>query len=545
MEYEAHDKLEKLTKSQSSNTSAVVTSPITSDGFEEIKKYPVGLKFWLAFFSLCVVITLGGLDFSIVGVAVPSLSQEFNDISHIAWYNVAYRLTACACQFTWGKVYHQFSLRRSYLASAAVFLVGSAVSASAKSSVAFIIGRAISGMGSAGMLTGIFTALVEITPLNKRPIFLSLLSGLEAAAMVVAPILGGAITEHVSWRWCFYINLPIGVVAMIGLNFFIPDTSPPGHGQLSWKQWKQWIYRMDILGTGVLIACLTCLFMILSWAGFKYPWSDYRIIILIVFFVCTLVGFCYNQAHMGAHASLSAKLLKQRSVLGASMFTFLVNGAVFVVQYYLPIYFQVVRGYEPAVSGYFMLPIMVGFNAALILQGFVTSAVGYYVPFMILSSVLLSIGCGLITTWSIHTNVALLLIYQGIFGIGGGLAFEIPQIAAQTVLSEQDATLGVSITLFAQNFGGALFISIAQQIFGMQLLGKLGGKVPGLTSQDIQNLGLIDVRGLDTGSNGVLEAIQYVFRQTWILALVLSATTIMACALMEWRSVKEDKKQST
>lgn len=473
MEDNAHDKLEKLTNSHNSNTSSFIPSPIADDSLEESKKYPAGLNFWLAFFPLCVVITLGGLDFSIVGVAVPSLSQEFNNIPHVAWYNVAYRLTACACQFTWGKVYHQFSLRRSYLTSTAVFLVGSAISASAVSSVMFIVGRAISGMGSAGMLTGIFTALIEIAPLKKRPIFLSLLSGLEATAMVVAPILGGAITEHVSWRWCFYINLPIGVVAMIGLNFFIPNTNPPGHGKPSWTQW---IYRMDILGTGVLIACLTCLFMILSWARFKYSWSDHRIIILIVFFVCTLVVFCYHQARMGAHASLSAKRLKQRSILGASLFTFLVNGAVFVVQYYLPIYFQVVHGYEPAASGYLMLPIMVGFNAALILQGFATSAVGYYVPFMTLSPILLSVGCGLITTWSIHTNVALLLIYQAIFGVGGGLAFEIPQIAAQTVLSEQDTALGVSLTLFAETLVARFLSALPSKYLGCSFWRNLAAR---------------------------------------------------------------------
>lgn len=525
--------------SDSNGGSATPTSMQSQAEGTNTKKYPTGAPFWLSFLSLCIVIILGGLDFSIIGVAVPAITQEFYSISDVAWYNISYRLTACATQFAWGQIYSQYSIRRCYIAGTVVFMVGSVVSATAKSSVVFIVGRSITGVGSAGVLTGLFTAVADICPLKTRALYLSLLSGLEATAMIVAPILGGALTQHLTWRWCFYINLPLGAVSMVGLALLISDAKPPGYKEdLSWKQL---LHRMDLVGTGSLIAALTCLFMVLSWAGFKYAWSDWRVIVLLVFFCLTLIVFCYDQVRMGEDAALPPRLLKQRSLLGACLFTWLLNGSVFVVQYYLPIYFQVVRGYKPAASGYMMLPVLVGFNIALIAQGFVTSAIGYYVPFMILASVLLSVGCGLITTWTLSTSVALLLVYQAIFGLGGGLAFEIPQIAAQTVLSEADATIGTAMTLFAQNFGGALFIGVAQQVFGQRLMRNLAGKVPGLTAQDIQNLGLVDISGLDAGSDGVLAGLEDAFLQTWYIAVALAALTIIACAMMEWRSVREEK----
>ncbi|KAI0123359.1 major facilitator superfamily transporter, partial [Xylariales sp. AK1849] len=504
------------------------------------REYPRGAKFWLIMLSLCFVVILGGLDFSIIGVAVPVMTQEFNTISDVGWYNVAYRLTACSTQFTWGQLFTLFSLRRTFVAAIVIFLVGSAISASANFSVVFIVGRAITGVGAAGVLTGLFTALADATPLRTRPIFTSLISGLEAVAIIAAPILGGVLTQDVSWRWCFYINLPIGGVVMAALALNLSDAKPSGAKSLTWREV---VYKLDIFGALTIIASLTCLFMALAWAGTKYMWSEYEVIILLVFFVLCLVAFCIDQYKMGDSAALPPRLLKQRSVIAATLFTLCLNGANGVLEYYLPIYFQVVHRYSPASSGYMLLPILVGFNIFLVAQGFVTSALGYYVPFMILSTILTSVGAGLITTWTTDTSLARFIVYQGIFGCGGGMAFEIAQIAVQTVLPDDDVALGLSITLFAQNFGGALFISVAQQVFSSQVLKNLQGKVPGLTAESLQNLGLIDLgrSSLDAGSQDVLYGLEKSFLQVWYIAVALSCLTAIGSLLMEWRSVKETR----
>ncbi|KAK9417248.1 putative Major facilitator superfamily (MFS) profile domain-containing protein [Seiridium unicorne] len=502
------------------------------------KEYPTGAKFWLIIMSLLCVSILGGLDFSIIGVAVPAMTQEYNTMSDVAWYNVSYRLTACATQFAWGQLFTLFPLRPTFLSTIVIFLVGSAISASAPLSAVFILGRTITGVGSAGILTGLFATLAEVTPLHVRPIYTGVISGFEAIALIAAPILGGVLTQDVTWRWCFYINLPIGSAVIVALAFNLPNTKPECSNNLTWKEL---LYKLDIFGTLALIASIACLFMALSWAGTRFMWSQWQIIILLVFFVLCLAIFCYDQFKKGDSAALPPRLLKQRSVISATLFTFCLNGALGVLQYYLPIYFQIVRDYSPASSGYMLLPILVGFNIFLLAQGFLTTWLGYYVPHMILSSILTSIGAGLITTWTANTSLARVIVYQGIFGCGSGLAFEVPQIAAQAVLPEADATLGISITLFAQNFGGALFISVAQQVFSNRILAGLQGKVPGLSAETIQNLGLVDLgqSSFATGSQDVINSLEDAFIQTWYIAVVLSCLTAVFSLLMEWRSVKQ------
>lgn len=502
------------------------------------KEYPTGAKFWLIIMSLLCVTILGGLDFSIIGVAVPAMTQEYSTLSDVAWYNVSYRLTACATQFAWGQLFTLFPLRPTFLATIVIFLVGSAISASATLSPIFIFGRSVTGVGSAGILTGLFATLAEVTPLRVRPIYTSVISGFEAIALIAAPILGGVLTQDVSWRWCFYINLPIGGAVIVALALYLPNTKPEGSKELTWKEL---LYRLDIFGTLTLITSIACLFMVLSWAGTKFSWSSWQIILLLVVFILCLAVFCYDQFKQGDSAALPPRLLKQRSVISATLFTFCLNGALGVLQYYLPIYFQVVQDYSPASSGYMLLPILVGFNIFLLAQGFLTTWLGYYVPHMILSSILMSIGAGLITTWTTDTSLARVIVYQGIFGCGSGIAFEVPQIAAQAVLPEADATLGISITLFAQNFGGALFISVAQQVFSSKVLAGLQDKVPGLNPETIQNLGLVDLghSSFATGSQDVIPALENAFIQTWYIAVVLSCLTVVFSLLMEWRSVKE------
>jgi MFS family permease len=210
------------------------------------------------------------------------------------------------------------------------------------------------------------------------------------------------------------------------------------------------------------------------------------------------------------------------------------------LEYYIPIYYQVVHQFSPEKAGYMMLPITIGFTTALVFQGFVTSAVGYYTPFMILSSIIMPIGAGLVSTWTRDSGYPLLIISSALVGVGTGIAFEVPQICVQTVLSDDDGPLGLSVTLFAQNFGGALFISIAQQVFTSQLLKNLQGKIPNLTPTSIQSLGLLDLypSASDAQAQAIVDGLEQSFKQIWYFAIALSCASLIGSLFMEWRSVK-------
>lgn len=306
--------------------------------------------------------------------------------------------------------------------------------------------------------------------------------------------------------------------------------------------WKQILEKMDFISTTVLFGCLTSLFMVLSWAGIKYTWSSPTIIGLLVTFAVCFCAFAFIQYKKGDEAPLPARVMKERSVITGALFSFTLNGAMGILEYYVPIYFQAVRGWSPAKVGYMMLPMTIGFNIGLIAQGVCTTWLGYYTPFMILAGIITPVGAGLITTWTMSTSFARLVVYTGMIGLGTGLAFEAPQIAVQTVLSEADGPLGLAVTLFAQNFGGSLFISVAQQIFTSRLLSDLVGKVPDLNATTIQGLGFVN--NLDSSTNGssqeILAGMEDSFLQIWYTALALSCVMIIAALATEWRSVKPD-----
>lgn len=171
--------------------------------------YPTGSKFWLTIVSLCVILVLGGLDANIVATAVPSITDHFHTVADVGWYSSAFRLCTCAFQFVFAKLYKHFSIKSIFMLSIGIFLVGSLLCATAASSAMFIAGRAVTGVGFAGELAGCFAVAIEIMPLKKRPFFAGLMASVEMLAIISAPIVGGAWTQSLGWRWCFWHALLI------------------------------------------------------------------------------------------------------------------------------------------------------------------------------------------------------------------------------------------------------------------------------------------------------------------------------------------------
>lgn len=171
--------------------------------------YPTGSKFWFTIIALCMVLILGGLDANIVATAVPSITDHFHTVADVGWYSSAFRLCSCAFQFGFAKLYKLFSIKTIFLMSNVIFLVGSLLCATAASSTMFILGRAVTGLGFAGELAGCFAVLVHILPLNRRPVFAGLMACVESLAIIAAPIVGGALTQSLGWRWCFWYAIVV------------------------------------------------------------------------------------------------------------------------------------------------------------------------------------------------------------------------------------------------------------------------------------------------------------------------------------------------
>ncbi|KAK0621982.1 major facilitator superfamily domain-containing protein [Bombardia bombarda] len=499
-------------------------------------------------------------DETIITTAIPQITDDFKSINDIGWYGSAYFMTFASFQLIYGKLYTCFSIKNVFLSSIAIFEAGSLICATAPNSPAFITGRAIAGLGSAGINAGFIIILAASLPLHRRPLFVSSYSGMYGVAAVAAPLLGGVFTTKATWRWCFYINLPIGGAAVLAMALFF---HPPARNPLSptTLTFRETISQMDLPGTAVLVPGIVCLILALQWGGAVYDWSDFRVLVpLVAAGVLLGLVFVGIQVWRGDYATVPPRIISQRSVACSTVYVFCAGGALNVLQYFLPLYFQALASLSPLASGYHILPTTLSTVLFSLVAGYGVAKTGYYTPFMIAGSLLLVLSTALIATaWSSTSSAASSLdpakwiTHQLLFGAGAGLGIQQAHTAAQTVLSDADVPTGAVVLIFAQILGGTVWVSVAQNVLAGRLLRGLLD-IPGIMTIP----GLLDGRGrlLDVGATGlrglveaaggdvgkVLEAYGSSWRGSVLVAVGLATGAAVAGGGMEWRSIKEKGK---
>lgn len=514
-------------------------------GAEDETIYPTGAKFQATLVSLVLSLVLVGLDGTMINTAVPTITREFHTIADIGWYSASMRLTVVSFLFMFSKLYTVTSIKTVYIISLVIFELGCLLCTVAWSSKVIILGRAISGVGGSGILSGVFAMIALLVPLRKRALIGGIAGGAECLAAVCGPMLGGILTDKVSWRFCFGIDLPLGAISIATIAFLYSD--PPRDDADLKLPWKQKLAKLDLPSTLIFVPAICCLIIALQWGGVRYGWGNARIMVLLIAFGLAIGIFTYMQRRKGDNATLPGRIVKQRSILSGALFAGLCNGALGVCEFYIIIFFQAVRGYSASKSGVLMLPPIIGMTAGALLAGAGTTAIGYYVPFMIATSIIGPIAAGLITTISMNTSLASILAFAAMLGFGLGVGMQAPQVAAQTVLSAKDVPIGIGIVIFAQNFGPTILIPAAQAIFQTRLekeLSKASLATPGgLNITSIEGMGLSDLRHHLGGHKltEVLLGYDEAVVTTMYLPVVLTCLTIVCTAGMEWRNVK--KKQ--
>jgi MFS family permease len=402
-------------------------------------------------------------------------------------------------------VYTYYSTKSVFLAAILVFEVGSALCGGAPNSNAFIVGRAIAGIGSAGIFSGATVIIAQIVPLAKRPIYVGLMGSTFGFSSIIGPLLGGAFTDKITWRWCFYINLPIGGFTLLVLFLFLA-VPPPLH--TSTYTWKQQILRLDPLGSILFLPSVICFLLALQWGGTTYPWANGRIIALFVISGILMIAFVAVQIWLKTDATVPPHIFNQRSTA--------------------------------VKSGIDTIPMVLALVVGAILSGGIITATGYYVPWMFVAAVLMSTGAGLMTTFKLDTNHAAWIGYQVLFGFGIGTGLQQPSLAAQTVLLMEEVA-GVSLMFFAQSLGGAVFIAVAQSLFQ----NYLGAELPHIQGIDSAKVlaagatGLVDAVPADKLTE-VLIVYNDGLHRSFIVGVAVSCLMIIPALTMEWRTIKKD-----
>ncbi|OKL61991.1 hypothetical protein UA08_02545 [Talaromyces atroroseus] len=440
--------------------------------------YIEGPKLYALMGSLTSIFFLVMLDVSIVSTAVPDITSEFNSLADVGWYGTAYLLACASLQPLAGKVYSNFRSKNIYLGCFFVFEVGSLICGVATSSNMLIIGRAIAGIGSSGLMNGGLTILSASMPLHKRPKYFGIMMGLAQMGTICGPIIGGAFTTYVTWRWCFYINLPVGGVAGAILLFFIsvPETVKPRTETVT----KIILTKLDLIGFVLFAPAAIQVFLALEWGGNKYHWYSATIIGLFCGAGGTAILFGIWEYFQGDKAMAPFSILRLRTVWTSVFAMFLFFGCLQIASYYLPIYFQTVRNASPMMSGVWMLPNVLSQLVATVASGTLVGRMGYYLPWMVAGGSLSSISLGLISTWNPTTSIGKRIGYQILLGFSRGLSMQMPLIAVQNSIHPKFVPVSMALVSFGQTFGGAVFLSICETILSNQLSIDLPKYAPGV-----------------------------------------------------------------
>jgi MFS family permease len=476
----------------------------------------------------------------IIATAIPKITDEFHSIEDIGWYASAYMLTGASFMLLFGKFCTFYSPKWVLITAISLFEIGSAICGAAPNSIAFIIGRAVAGLGFCGIFTGGTVAIQRILPLHKRPIAMGVMGAIFGISSMAGPLIGGALTTNVSWRWCFYINLPFGGLSMVVLVLFLKATPPAKAG----TTFKAQLAQLDPLGTICFLPSITCLLLALQWGGSTYPWSNPRIIVLFVVFAILLALFIIIQIlkKEPEHATVPTHVFKQRSITAGFLFSLCVGGSMVLMIYYLSIYFQAIRGVNALHSGLDMLPFLLSLAVFAMIAGFTVSKLGYYVPHLLLGPMLVAVGAGLITNFSAETNKGQWIGYQILCGIGFGVGAQQTNVAAQTVLPKKEIAIGSALMMFAAQISGAIFVPIGNAIFENEFLKRLKG-IPGVDGNLVLNTGATEIKNVVSPEvlDAVLAAYDKALAKVFLVGAIMAVVALLPALCMEWKSVKKDQ----
>ena len=495
---------------------------------DEVKpnEYPTGSRLVFIVLALVLAIFLVSLDLTIVATAIPKITDEFHSLDDISWYSAAFFMTIGGFQSAWGKAYKYFPLKTSFLISIFIFELGSLICGVAPSSTALIVGRAIAGLGAAGIGSGTYTIIAFSAGPKNRPMFTGIIGTSYGIAAVVGPLIGGAFSNKITWRWCFYINLPIGAIsAFIILLFFkTPSAAKPRPATLREK-----LLQMDPLGVVFAMGAVISYILALHYGGVIYPWSSSKVIGLLVGFVVLSAAFATWEWCQEDRAMVPYRLAGQRVYIVSSVFAFFFSGAYFLIIYYLPIYFQSIDNVTPEMSGVRNLPLILAVTISMLASGAYISTTGIAAPITVVGTALGVICTGLLYTFDIGTSEGKWIGYQVIGGFAWGMASQIPIITVQATAPAADLAEVTAILLFFQTVGGAFMVSAAQAAFENVLLKVLPYSAPTVDPLAVIATGATDLRIVFSADQvpGILEAYMRGLKISFAIGLASTAVAFI------------------
>ncbi|MDH6115735.1 MFS transporter [Kitasatospora sp. GAS204B] len=422
---------------------------------------------WVPISALLLALLLAALDQTIVSTALPTIVSDLGGLEHLSWVVTAYLLASTAATPLWGKLGDMYGRKRFFQASIVIFLIGSALCGVAQNMGELIAFRALQGLGGGGLIVLTQAIVGDLVPPRDRGKYQGLFGAVFGATSVLGPLLGGFFVDQLSWRWVFYINLPIGVVALVVIAVVLHSV------EVKRK------HRIDYLGIVLIASVATCLVLMTSLGGVTYPWGSWQIIGLGVLGVVLLIAFVQVE-RTAEEAVLPPRLFASRTFSLVSVISFVVGFAMFGALTYLPTFLQVVQGVSPTLSGVHMLPMVLGMLVTSIGSGQIVARTGRYRVFPIAGTAVVTVGLILLSRLTESTSTTVMSLYFLVFGLGLGLVLQVLVLIVQNSVGYQDLGSATAAATFFRSIGASFGVSIFGTIFTTSLTHKLNDALRGV-----------------------------------------------------------------
>ncbi|KAF7352573.1 Major facilitator transporter-like protein [Mycena venus] len=432
-----------------------------------------GKRLAVIFVAVLLSVLLIALDQTILATALPRIASDFQSFTLQGWVATSFVLSQTVFLLFYGQLMRIFPTKWVLIVAIIIFEAGSLLCGVSQNIGQLIAGRTVSGVGAAGMFVAILQTVSQVTRLEDRPKFLASFGAVFGLASIIGPLIGGAFTDHVTWRWCFLINLPVGGVSLAAVTFLLKAVPPLGSdtNKRSWSDLIEQVARMDFIGATVAAGSVTSLVLALQWGGNTKPWNDKAVIISFVFAGVLAILFVAWEIYLGERAMTPTAICKSRSIYAILAYCFLNRFVLLLLTYYIPIFYQAVRHHSATKSGVDLLPFMLGLVVTIIVVGQIVGRIGFYWHFLVVAPVFLAIGSGLLHTLNTSSSSAKIAGFQILVGVGIGMGMQNALLAIQVEFKDTPRFLGqaTSLATFAQLMGGTLGLGVAEPVFASEL----------------------------------------------------------------------------
>jgi EmrB/QacA subfamily drug resistance transporter len=416
--------------------------------------------------GLLLAIMLAMLDQLVVSTALPRIVGDLGGVTHLSWVVTAYVLASTVTTPLYGKLGDLYGRKRWLMIAIVIFLAGSALSGLAHSMDQLIAFRALQGLGAGGLLTGAIATIGDLVSPRERGQYMGYIMGVMTLAMIAGPLVGGYITQNFSWRWIFYINMPIGGAALVYLavTMHLP------------RRLIQ--HRIDYAGAVTLAIAATSLILMTTWGGTQYAWGSVQVIGLAVLAIVSTAVFLAIEAR-APEPIIPLNVFRNRNFSLAIAMSFLLGLSLFGALTFLPLYQQTVQHLSPTGSGLMLIPMMLGSTVTALIAGQVTTKTGRYKALPIIGAGVMAVGMFLLTRLGLHTSLLEIGIYFAVIGLGMGFLMQITTLVAQNSVGPTEMGVASSSRTFFQQIGGSIGVAAFGAVFARRLIESMAAQLPG------------------------------------------------------------------